>query len=86
MIGPIFVLLVVAAALLFYRRRIKKHNTRGEGREKESDKSEKAQLHGESVALKRHELEGDKHPDQVYELLAMEPVALELEGNQEATT
>lgn len=49
---------------------------------KEGDEYSKAQLHGDSVAVKRHELEGERSPELVWELPALEPVGIELQGRK----
>jgi len=87
-IGPVFLLFVAAAALFFYRRRSRKHDetktTTVDTEKYEDDEQGKAQLHGESVAVKRHELEGtvfpEAFPDLPWELPAREPVGTELQG------
>jgi hypothetical protein len=49
-----------------------------------NDEQGKAQLHGDSVTVKRHELEGtaflEAFPDLPWELPAREPVGAELQG------
>jgi hypothetical protein len=50
----------------------------------EGDEQEKAQLHGDSIVVYRHELEGtsfpEAFPDLPPELPALEPVGTELQG------
>lgn len=87
-IGPVFVLFVAAAALFFYRRRNRKHvetmTTTVDTEKNEDDEQGKAQLHSDSVTVKRHELEGtvfpEAFPDLPWELPAREPVGSELQG------
>jgi hypothetical protein len=86
-IGPVFFLFVLVAALFFYSRRNRKQNetittTTDDAEKKEGDEHVKAQLHGDSVAVKRHELEGERSPELVWELPALEPVGTELKGRK----
>ena len=50
------------------------------------DEEGKPQLHGDSVAVKRHELEGtafpEAFPELPWELPAVEPVGTELQGSK----
>jgi hypothetical protein len=87
-IGPVVLLFVAAAAFFCYRRRNRKHDetitTTVDTEKNEDDEQGKAQLHGDSVTVKRHELEGtvfpEAFPDLPWELPAREPVGTELQG------
>jgi hypothetical protein len=85
-IGPALFLFAIAVALFFYRRRNRKRSetitATDDAEKKEGDEHGKAQLHGDSVAIKYHELEGERSPELVWELPSLEPVGTEMQGRK----
>lgn len=75
-LGPIFVILVLAIILVLWRRNRAKRTGNGPL----GGWKDKAQLHGDSLVVPRHELDGEKPAKEIAELPAREPVGEEVPG------
>ncbi|KAE9373225.1 hypothetical protein N431DRAFT_226243 [Stipitochalara longipes BDJ] len=81
-IGPVLFAFAIVLALFFYRSRNRKRNEPITATDDAEKKDDKAQLHGDSIATKYHELEGERSPELVWELPSLEPVGTELQGRK----
>ena len=83
-LGPIMVIFAAILAVFLIRRRKKKRRVamtqEVDPEKKNGGLPEKAQLHADSLANPRQELEGEGSPEPMSELPALEPVGSELGG------